>query len=387
MDSRETPNDDDPIARFDLAHASLAQTQRLLFDAIRACDRAQVWRADGCRDMAQWVSGRLGISNWTARRWVAAAHALEDLPRLATALETAVLGVDKVAELARFATVESEQDLIRWARRASLAAVRAKADLSVRPDVDEVRAIDRARRLRGWWYDDGRCFGLEGFFPADQGALIEKALDRLGHQVPESPEGLTYEDGTPVDHETRADVRRADALYLMASQAVQADSDPDRATMVVHAPLEVFLGADRSCASEDGPVIHPEVAARLCCDARLQVVLHDGTGHAVGIGHAARNIPRWLMRALRQRDKSCCFPGCDFRRFLHGHHIVPWPQGPTDLHNLLLVCPFHHKLVHEYGWRVELADPGTATWLRPDGRRYDPSGETLDRAPPLPRSA
>jgi hypothetical protein len=68
---------------------------------------------------------------------------------------------------------------------------------------------------------------------------------------------------------------------------------------------------------------------------------------------------------------------------VHGHHIVPWPQGPTDLHNLLLVCPFATTLLHEHGWSVELAEPGAATWFRPDGTRYDPAREPIDRAPPL----
>ena len=59
--------------------------------------------------MAQWLSGRLGISNWAARRWVTAAHALEHLPRLSYALERGALCLDKVVELARFATPETEK--------------------------------------------------------------------------------------------------------------------------------------------------------------------------------------------------------------------------------------------------------------------------------------
>ena len=50
-----------------------------------------------------------------------------------------------------------------------------------------------------------------------------------------------------------------------------------------------------------------------------------------------------------------------------------WAQGGgTDLDNLVLVCSFHHKLVHEGGWRVTLRDGLRALWLRPDGRSYEP---------------
>ena len=72
----------------------------------------ELWREDGARDLAHWMSMRYGISEWKARRWVAAAHALERLPRLAEALACGRLGMDKVVELARFATPDDESGLI-----------------------------------------------------------------------------------------------------------------------------------------------------------------------------------------------------------------------------------------------------------------------------------
>jgi hypothetical protein len=38
-----------------------------------------------------------------------------------------------------------------------------------------------------------------------------------------------------------------------------------------------------------------------------------------------------------------------------------------------LVCPFHHKLIHERAWRVELDEHAMARWFHPDGRRFDPA--------------
>jgi hypothetical protein len=144
--------------------------------------------------------------------------------------------------------------------------------------------------------------------------------------------------------------------------------------VVVHAELATLCGDGCGAEIEGGAVIHPETARRLACDARLEMVLHDAAGAVVGIGHASRNPPPWLVRHLRRRDGGCVFPGCEAHRFLHAHHIVPWPLGPTDLINLVLVCPYHHKLVHEHRWRVELAPDGSAAWKRPDGRIYDPGG-------------
>ena len=60
------------------------------------------------------------------------------------------------------------------------------------------------------------------------------------------------------------------------------------------------------------------------------------------------------MRQLKYRDRECTFPGCGARRFTQAHHIVWWERGgATDLDNLVLVCSFHHKLVHEYGWGLK----------------------------------
>jgi hypothetical protein len=100
-------------------------------------------------------------------------------------------------------------------------------------------------------------------------------------------------------------------------------------------------------------------------------VLTDQEGNPLGIGRAARNVPRWLRRQLLYRDHGCTFPGCGTRMFLRAHHIHHWELGgPTDYDNLVLVCAFHHKLVHEGGWSVCLN--GTVSeWYKPSGRGYD----------------
>jgi hypothetical protein len=43
--------------------------------------------------------------------------------------------------------------------------------------------------------------------------------------------------------------------------------------------------------------------------------------------------------------------------------------GKTTLENLTLVCSFHHRLVHEYGWRMARVRDGTVGWFRPNGIR------------------
>ena len=366
---------DQALAGLRASHSRISSGYRSLFTCIAELERARVWDQDGCRDMAQWLSGHLGISWWVASRWVTAAARLDALPQLGAALRSGELSVDKVVDLARFATEENERELICWARRVSPRAVRQRADQETRTDLEETRRSDRDRRL-SWWYDDDR-FGMFAELPLDQGAIVERALTRLADSLVGSPED-------PEDEfEDTLEARRADALVALACGRLAEDSDAQRATVVIHAELDALLGASRGCELEGAGAVHPEVARRLACDSRLEAVIYGSEDDPVGIGRNARTVPAWLMRQLRRRDRGCTFPGCGTTRYLQAHHIVAWYEGgPTDLDNLTLSCTFHHKLVHEYRWRVVLRKEGVM-WFRPDGRRYDPALAMVDRAPPL----
>ena len=113
-------------------------------------------------------------------------------------------------------------------------------------------------------------------------------------------------------------------------------------------------------------------------------MIEDEGGNPLGLGRTSREPSAWMMRQLRYRDHECLFPGCGARRFTQAHHIRWWRHGgPTDLDNLLLVCTFHHKVVHEYGWAVKRDAIGTVRWFHPDGTRYragpSPPRERIER--------
>jgi hypothetical protein len=158
---------------------------------------------------------------------------------------------------------------------------------------------------------------------------------------------------------------------VMCSARIAQDADPDRATVIIHARLDGLISGDGGCEIEGGPVIHPQTVRRLLCTSRSQTVIEDEVGDVLGVGRMSREPSAWMMRQLRYRDRECQFPGCGARQFTEAHHIVWWERGgSTDLDNLLLLCSFHHKLVHEYGWRINRDAGGMARWFRPDGTRY-----------------
>ena len=127
---RNEQTDDEVIEGIDACHARVCDAQRGMFELIATGDRRELWRDWGARDMAHWLSMRYGISHWKARRWIAASHALKGLPRISEAFACGELSADKVVELCRFATPETEGKLLAWAQKVSCAAIRRRGDLA-----------------------------------------------------------------------------------------------------------------------------------------------------------------------------------------------------------------------------------------------------------------
>jgi hypothetical protein len=128
-----------------------------------------------------------------------------------------------------------------------------------------------------------------------------------------------------------------------------------------------YLPSLGRCELKDGHVLAIETARRLACDASLVGLVEDENGEPLNVGRKTRSISPALNRALRSRDGGCRFPGCDRRLFVEGHHVVHWANGgETKLSNLILLCGFHHGLVHEGGFGLEVTD-GVFVFTRPDG--------------------
>lgn len=338
------------------------------------CDRRRLYRRDDCFDAAQWLSIELGISRWKAARWLNAGYKLDELPVLRRAYELGELSTDKFVELARFATNENESDLLAWAKRTSPAGIRARADRELKAAAEEVRSAERDRSL-GWEWDEDRTrLALWGSLPADQGAKLVKAVDRLAAKLPVSPE----------DEPTK-DSKRADALVAMASASIANDQSADRATLVVHADVDTILDKDKNGVLAGGLPLPPEATAMLSCDARVQTVLRDEEGGIFHIASPSYVVPKWIRRQVEHRDNyRCTFTNCGSQAFTEVHHIEPWPRGRTEPGNLTVLCHTHHRLVHVHGWHVQLATDGTTRWFRPDRTPYLPGPPAGGQAPHPP---
>jgi hypothetical protein len=314
------------------------------------------------------LSAKMGITIATARRWLETARLLRDLPHLAELYESGSLSYEKLEAVARVATPETDESLAEAAPTMSTGAIRKlAAKLEAVTDPEQAHA---AGRLTYGWRRNGR-FRFSGDLPADSGDIFAKAIEREMDTMPRVP-----------DEERPSYAQKAaDALVNLASATLAEDGDADRATVVVHTDLSVLTDGEGVAESEFGSILHPDVVRRLACDCRMQLTVHDDKGQSLGVGRTQRTAPPWLMRQLKKRDGCCSFPGCTNRRFTEGHHVTFWPDGGrTDLDDMSLLCRYHHKLVHEGKWRMELVDPATGEtrWFRPDGSLYSGGPPKID---------
>ncbi|MGH2703779.1 MAG: hypothetical protein ACRDJ4_01385 [Actinomycetota bacterium] len=100
---------------------------------------------------------------------------------------------------------------------------------------EEAAEAHRRRHLRWSWKHDQSWLRLSGGLPADQGAVVANAIERLVGQAPPKE--------APID-DSPFHARCADALVGLASASPARDADADRATVVVHVDAEALSRSD-----------------------------------------------------------------------------------------------------------------------------------------------
>ncbi|MDH4126656.1 MAG: HNH endonuclease [Gammaproteobacteria bacterium] len=325
-----------------------------LLKLIREFDAKECWAEQGFCSCAHWLNFKCGIGMNAAREKVRVARALADLPRIEAGLAKGEISYSKVRAMTRIADAGNEEYLMMIATHGTAHHVEKLVSKyrSAKRVQDAVLAEEQYRdRELSHYYDHDGCLVIKARLPAEQGALIVKALEMaMEKDFGEGSVGGRHAGDTPIA------ARRADALANIAETYMNNDessgSTADRYQVVVHVTAE-------TSEIEDGPHVTAETSRRIGCDSTVVHLREDENGEPLSIGRRSRSIPPAMRRALRNRDGGCRFPGCTNTRFVDGHHIKHWADGgETSLNNLVLLCRHHHHLVHEGGFACEKSASG-----------------------------
>ena len=218
----------------------------------------------------------------------------------------------------------------------------------------------RARETRGFTLSRpvGGVVRLSGSLDVESAAIVDAALQPLCRP-------------TPGDQRTPRQ-QRADALVEVCSLAMRARDLPTHggepaqiAVTVVFDPLTQALGAG---GLDNGQRLSAHTVRRVACDAKILPIILGGEGQVLDAGRSRRLATGSLRRALVVRDRGCAFPDCDRPpRWCDGHHLRAWADGgPTTLDNMVLVCRYHHGLLHEPdGWQARLGPDRLPEFIPP----------------------
>lgn len=195
---------------------------------------------------------------------------------------------------------------------------------------------------------------MDARITAEAGAVVMAALEPFRQQVARrvAADGLK-QSCAAVD---------ADALVEMARKVRCVPEDAFRTypcamvqVRIDHAALErgSSLPGEICEVAGVGPI--PVAAARaLMIDALLTAVISKGKD-VVAVANLGRTVSAKQRAVLFERDQCrCVVPGCNDNSPLEIDHVREYSrEGPTELHNLALLCGYHHDLKTHHGWQLK----------------------------------
>ena len=185
------------------------------------------------------------------------------------------------------------------------------------------------------WTGGRRELKLSGSLPLEQGVAFEQAI----WNIAKPQRAADKKSGSVLEWSQYT----ADALVTLARRSGGAEGSVRRSptTLIVH------LSDDAPPTLEGAGPISPETAERLTCDSRRMGIKLKGCDLVHSRVTRCASYPQ--MRALYKRSGGHCqYPGCTADRELEAHHLIAVERGgATEVDNLILLCPRHHKVIHD----------------------------------------
>jgi len=382
----------------------------------------------GCPRPEHLIERLTGVSQAEAARRIRLARLLradtaldgsplpQPYPFVDTALAAGEIGVE--AALAITVNLERARDradreriaageawLVGEARSSSADLVAGQAKTwrdALDPDGSEPR-VDRIHRLRRFSVGRETVDGLtpfSGLAEPEFAATLRSALSERTSparrprflDLGDAPAGDAGPcDDIPDDPRT-SDQRRYDILQGLLLAGIRADGT-NRTPLTSVATVNVVVRAS-DLANASGPAwlddvrdpISAALAEQIACDGGIQIIGVGAHGEPLWLGRRERLFTAAQRRALAVRDGGCVFPGCTAPpSWSQAHHVVPWgSDGATDIDNGVLLCHFHHRVMHRGDFRMRMRDGRpellSPRWIDPDQRWRPVGGARWQRA-------
>jgi hypothetical protein len=389
------------------AAADAARSQYVLLELLGEFDSINaIWYWTDFKSLAHWLSWSCSMTPGVAREHVRVAKALRRMPTITRLFEECRLSYSKVREVTRVVDIVDDQKLSELALTAT--ASQLARVISGFRSADGMRMPQQTKRRVSWHERADGMVEFRARLPKDEAAVLIAAIDTAKDQFgppPAKPDPCADQEQEPATGV--GTYGNADALVDVArgflNAAPQDRSGEDRTLVVVHVSAEqlagnvpaatsdsdedVAAGSDTDSAGND-PAATPPTAAvchiegigsveaataqKHACDSALLGAVVDKHGRVLALGGSRRLVSKAQRRALMIRDKMCRYPGCDSARHLKAHHVVPWILGGrTDLDNLILLCQWHHTVVHEGGVTIT-GEPDRWQFQKPDRQPCQP---------------
>jgi hypothetical protein len=256
-----------------------------------------------------------------------------------------------------------------------------------------------------YYQDSDGMWIIHAKLPAEAGSLVVKAIEAVATpeqekkqaEIPEKDSADSFseevEQQEPVLFRELLSHTRADALVSISEHFLATSGHDEqflglkgseRCQVVLHVDINTLRESAKPCSAthehcnlDEKHWVSPKTAKRLSCDASLVTVLEDEKGKVLNIGRRSRTVPGNISRALNLRDQTCRFPGCCESRYVDAHHIKHWADGgETSLDNLVTLCRYHHRQLHQGGFNITVEksdEEQQLVFFTPSGRKIESS--------------
>jgi hypothetical protein len=339
------------------SHSQILACQSVILEEL---DRRQVARGDGCRNLTEWVASRLDLSPENAATLVRTSRRLGYSPEVAKRLDCGEVSYARAAELARWAEIAPDVDIISEHWRFDIAGLRRQVAHHRRVTRHDEQQAVRDQHLVLQPDLDRSSWRLWGELDGPAGATVEQALQQRADQLPDPPPGAP----SSLGH------RMALALTSLCQDAThRSDGDHNQplATVVVTASDAAPSNGETGVTLAAGPRVGPQALEAILCHGKIEVTAVTAEGTPLATGPSTSAIPPRLRRFVLARDQGCTAEGCTSRYRLQVHHRTPRSHGGSHHPDTTTQCWYHHQVViHGYGYHIDpTSPPGRLRYLPP----------------------